>query len=59
MISSSRSNMRPTQQSTKQPSIWKELLMVICMMLFLGAVGFGLAWHKGHTIWHPTIEEEY
>jgi len=28
-------------------------------MLFLGAVGFGLAWYKGHTIWQPTIEEEY
>jgi hypothetical protein len=51
--------MSPAPQSTKQPSIWKEFLMVICMMLFLGAVGFGLAWHKGHTIWHPTIEEEY
>jgi hypothetical protein len=52
--------MSPAPQSTKQPNIWKEILMVICMMLFLSAVGFGLAWYKGHTIWQPDpIEEEY
>jgi len=40
--------------------MWKEILMVICMMLFLAGVGFGLAWYKGHTIWQPDpIEEEY
>jgi hypothetical protein len=39
--------------------MFKEALAVLCFMLFLGAVGFGLAWHKGHTIWQLTIEEEY
>ena len=38
----------------------KEALAVICLLLFLGAVGFGLAYYKGHTIWQPDpIEEEY
>ena len=39
----------------------KEAIAVICLMLFLGAVGFGLAWTKGHTIWQPELEihEEY
>ena len=52
--------MSPAPTTSKQPSMWKEFLAVICLMLFLGAVGFGLAWHKGHTIWQPDpIEEEY
>ena len=51
--------MSPAPQSTKQPSMWKEFLAVICMMLFLAMIGVGLAWHKGHTIWQPTLEKEY
>ena len=34
----------------------KEALAVFCLMLFLGATGFGLAWYKGHTIWQPNLE---
>ena len=37
----------------------KEALAVLCLMLFLACVGFGLAWHKGHTIWQPQIEKDY
>ena len=53
--------MSPAPQSTKQPPMWKEWLMVLCLMIFLGVVGFGLAWYKGHTIWQPNPEnhEEY
>jgi|TARA_B100000959_G_scaffold119951_1_gene126022 hypothetical protein len=35
----------------------KEALAVLGFMLFLSAVGFGLAWYKGHTVWQPYIEE--
>ena len=37
----------------------KEALAVLCLMLFLACVGFGLAWYKGHTIWQPQIEKDY
>ena len=48
------------QFSNGNKQMFKEALAVLCLMLFLGAVGFGLAWHKGHTIWQPDpIEEEY
>ena len=48
------------QFSNGNKQMFKEALAVLCFMLFLGAVGFGLAWHKGHTIWQPdSIEEEY
>ena len=43
------------QNGNKQ--VLKELLAVIGLMVFLSAVGFGLAWYKGHTIWQPEIEE--
>ena len=40
--------------------LFKEALAVLCFMVFLGVVGFGLAWYKGHTIWQPDpIEQEY
>jgi hypothetical protein len=48
--------MSPAPQSTKQPSIWKEFLAVICMMLFLAMISVGLAYHKGHIIWQPELE---
>jgi len=53
--------MSPAPTTSKQPALWKEFLMVLCLMTFLGAVGFGLAWYKGHTIWQPETEkqEEY
>ena len=47
------------QFSNGNKQMFKEALAVICLMLFLASVGFGLAWYKGHTIWQPTIEEEY
>jgi len=45
------------QNGNKQ--LLKEWLAVLVFMLFLGIVGFSLAWYKGHTVWQPTIEEEY
>ena len=47
------------QNGNKQ--VLKELLAVIVLMFFLGSVGFGLAWYKGHTIFQPDLEthEEY
>ena len=65
-ISSNRTNssvvwkMKMNQFSNGNKQLFKEALAVICLMLFLGAVGFGLAYYKGHTIWQPDpIEEEY
>ena len=53
--------MSPAPNTSKQPPIWKEIVAVICMMLFLAGVGFGLAYYKGHTVWQPDTEahEEY
>jgi hypothetical protein len=45
--------------SNGKKQLWKEALAVLCLMLFLATVGFGLAWYKGHTIWQPTIEKDY
>ena len=49
--------MSPAPNTTKHPAIWKEIVAVVCMMLFLAFVGFGLAWYKGHTIWQPDTEQ--
>ena len=52
--------MKMNQFSNGNKQLFKEALAVLCLMLFLSAVGLGLAWHKGHTIWQPDpIEEEY
>ena len=53
--------MNKNQFSNGNKQVLKELLAVICLMLFLGTVGFGLAYYKGHTIWQPELEihEEY
>jgi len=45
------------QNGNKQ--VLKEAVAVLCLMVFLACVGFGLAWYKGHTKWQPTIEKEY
>ena len=51
---------KTNQFSNGNKQVLKELLAVIVLMFFLGSVGFGLAWYKGHTIWQPDlIEEEY
>ena len=51
--------MNKKQFSNGNKQLFKEALAVLCLMLFLAGVGVGLAWYKGHTIWQPTIEEEY
>ena len=52
--------MNKNQFSNGNKQIFKEALAVLCLMLFLASVGFGLAYYKGHTIWQPDpIEEEY
>jgi len=43
------------QNGNKQ--LLKEALAVLCMMLILAGVGFGLAYYKGHTVWQPNTEE--
>tara|TARA_B100000809_G_scaffold261511_1_gene310568 strand:- start:611 stop:778 length:168 start_codon:yes stop_codon:yes gene_type:complete len=47
------------QFSNGNKQLFKEALAVLCLMLFLACVGFGLAWHKGHTIWQPQLEKDY
>ena len=53
--------MNKGQFSNGNKQLLKEALAVICMMLFLAGVGFGLAYYKGHTVWQPDTEahEEY
>ena len=51
--------MNKGQFSNGNKQLLKEALAVLGLMLFLAVVGFGLAWYKGHTVWQPTIEEEY
>jgi hypothetical protein len=51
--------MNTNQFKNGNKQLLKEIVAVLVLMVFLGAVGFGLAYYKGHTIWQPTIEEEY
>ena len=48
--------MNGNQFSNGNKQLLKEALAVLCLMLFLAGVGFGLAWYKGHTVWQPDLE---
>ena len=48
--------MNGNQFSNGNKQMFKEAIAVLCMMLFLAGVGFGLAWYKGHTKWQPDTE---
>ena len=48
--------MNGNQFKNGNKAIWKEIIAVFFMMIFLAGVGFGLAWYKGHTIWQPDLE---
>lgn len=59
MATRNTSNMKQNNNYFKNGNkqLLKEGIAVLGVMIFLGLVGFGLAWYKGHTVWQPDIEE--